>query len=242
MGRLDKESIQKEIEAKGFEVVDISEYKNLTSPIKIKCKDGHITETTLSIFRRTAFNCPSCVGETSEFTDMKNLMVNTNAYRVVAFDQSSKVTAMSVFDDGKLVYYTVFQISGSLEARLIKFEQSMRKILTRIKPDLVIFEDIQLQQNGNHQNVKTFKTLAMILGIAKKVAAELKLPHREIMNKVWQRTFNITGVSRREQKESVIRTVHSYYNITVSDDEGDAILLGLHAVSQLKSQTEKKLF
>lgn len=76
----------------------------------------------------------------------------------------------------------------------------------------------------------------MILGICVLSAEINKIPHEEVLNKVWQYNFNIMGSNREQQKNNVIKKVKEIYNINVSDDTADAILLGLYATEKLKDK------
>lgn len=238
MARLNENEIKEILEEKGFKPIDISEYKNVKSEIIIECDKGHKIQTTMETFKKKNFCCPNCQGIATNDIQEK-IPDKENKYRIVAFDQASQKIGVSIYDDGKLVFYTLIQVSGDLDVRLNKIYRFIdTTVIPFWQPDYLIFEDIQLQND----NVQTFKILSMVLGTCISVAAKHNIPHTEIFNKVWQQKFNIKGVSRAEQKQAVIDTVKKYYNIDVTDDVADAILLGHFATTKLESNWLKSDF
>lgn len=98
------------------------------------------------------------------------------------------------------------------------------------KPDFLVFEDIQYQKD---KGITTFKVLAQVLGVAKAAATLNKIPYTCVLNKTWQADFNIAGPTRAAQKHNVIERVRQYFNIEVSDDVGDAILIGRYMANRM---------
>ena len=130
-----------------------------------------------------------------------------------------------MFDDGKLVYFDCIQFSGELDKRYADIMVFMDNVIKSWEPDLVIIEDIQLQQ-GTTGGYNAFKVLGGLLGIMKAVIAKNKVPHKEVLNKVWQAKFIIGGKDRVTQKRNVVKKVKELFDIDVSDDIADAILIG----------------
>lgn len=60
----------------------------------------------------------------------------------------------------------------------------------------------------------------------KGVLAKNDIPHKEVLNKVWQAKFMIGGKDRISQKRNVVKKVKELFGIDVSDDIADAILIG----------------
>jgi Holliday junction resolvasome RuvABC endonuclease subunit len=106
---------------------------------------------------------------------------------------------------------------------------------------LVIVEDIQLQQ-GAIGGYNAFKVLAGLLGVVKAVLAKHKIPHKEVLNKVWQAKFMIAGKDRNTQKKNVVSKVQQLFGIKVTDDVADAILIGKWAADQRNNVSVNKLF
>lgn len=237
---LSKKEIEATIQAKGFEPVDISGYKNLTSAIEVRCHAGHTFFTDMKSVRHDSFKCPSCVGETtSGLRDTPHGTIpSKSGFRIIAIDQASQKIGISVYDDGKLVYYHLVEVTGTLPIRLLKiYKFMMDVIIHQWQPNYLVFEDIQYQDNA-----LTHKTLGMVMGIVILAAEQAQIEHTEVLNKVWQSEFNIGGATRASQKANVIKRVKEYYDIDVTDDIADAILMGNYAAKKLSHRWEKILF
>lgn len=110
-------------------------------------------------------------------------------------------------------------------------------VIRQWQPNYLVFEDIQYQDNA-----LTHKTLGMVMGVVVLAAEQAQIEHTEILNKVWQSEFSIGGATRVVQKANVIKRVKEYYDIDVTDDLADAILLGQYAAKKLAHRWEKVLF
>jgi len=69
------------------------------------------------------------------------------------------------------------------------------------------------------------------------VLTKNKIRHECVLNKVWQAQFNITGKQRMEQKKNVMKKVKQLFDIDVTDDVADAILIGKYAYNKYCKQT-----
>lgn len=235
---LSRKEIEATILAKGFEPINISSYKNLSSLLEIKCPHNHTFFADMKSIRKDTFVCPQCVGDVSSNLNESHSLPPKSGYRIIALDQASHKIGVSVFDDGKLVYYHFVEVTGTLFTRLAKIYQFMTDVIIRQwTPNYLVFEDIQYQDNA-----LTHKTLGMVLGIVILAAEQAKIEHSEVLNKVWQSEFNILGASRLAQKSDVVKRVKDYYGLEVSDDVADAILLGKYAAKKLSSKWEEVLF
>lgn len=235
---LSKKEIEATIQAKGFEPVDIDSYKNLSSLIQVRCHAGHLFYTDMKSIRKDNFTCPSCIGEESYGLSQNHSLPAKTGFRIIALDQASQNIGISVYDDGKLVYYHLVQITGSVSVRLAKIYKFLREvIISEWHPNYLVFEDIQYQNNA-----LTHKILGMVMGVCILAAEQAQIEHTEVLNKVWQSEFNIAGADRLVQKANVVKRVKEYYNLDVTDDVADAILIGKYAAKKLSSRWEKVLF
>lgn len=236
---LSRKEVEATILAKGFEPVDITGYKNLSSSLEVRCKNGHPFYTDMKSIRSDKFKCPLCVGqEVSLLSQTQNTLPPKTGFRIIAVDQASQKMGISVYDNGKLVYYHYVEVSGNLPVRLQKIYKFMQEVVIRQwQPNYLVFEDIQYQDNA-----LTHKTLGMVMGIVVLAAEQAQIEHTEILNKVWQSEFSIGGATRVVQKANVIKRVKEYYDIDVTDDLADAILLGQYAAKKLAHRWEKVLF
>lgn len=236
---LSKKEIEATILAKGFEPVDITTYQNLSSMITVRCNHGHSFQTDMKSIRKNNFSCPMCIGQTTtSFSSNHGVVPAKEGFRIIAIDQASQKIGISIYDKGKLAYYHLVEVTGTLPVRLAKIYKFLVEVVIQTwRPDYLVFEDIQYQDNA-----LTHKTLGMVMGICVLAAEQHSIPHTEILNKVWQSEFNIAGSTRVAQKSNVIKRVQEYYGIEVNDDVADAILMGKYAAIRLSSHWEEKLF
>lgn len=225
MGRLSHEQILKEVSARGYELVDDSNYSSLNSRIIIRCPKGHLIETSLGDFRHVSFTCPVCDKDIKFINP--NQVPQKKGYRIIAFDQATEKFGLSIFDDGKLVFYSLYNFTGSLNVRLLKIKKFVADIVIKQwKPDFILMEDIQYQQNG----ILTFKVLAMLLGVVQTVCCESDIEFEAVAPVVWRKYAGTHGQNRREEKMLSVAKVKEKFGVSVGDDVAEAILIGVYGV------------
>lgn len=126
--------------------------------------------------------------------------------RILAIDQSSRTSGWCVIDEtdaGAEVFECgKFEIvDDDVGRRLVDFKNEVTELIETYDPDLIAFEDIQLQTSvGN--NVKTFKVLAMVFGVLLEMIDEADIPYEVVSAATWKSKLDIKGRSRPEQKRS----------------------------------------
>ena len=229
MAKISHENLIKEINAKGFILINDADYKNMQSPITIQCLKGHTIDTNLETFRKASFVCPICDGAT-DFHKPLNVPAK-EGFRIVAFDQATEKMGISIYDGGKLVYCDLITFSGDVTTRLCKIRSFIEDtVIARWEPDFMVFEDIQYQQN-----IMTFKILAMLLGVCETCARKAGIDYEVVLPKVWRSGIGYSGKNRAEEKRLAIETVQKMFRINVSEDVAEAILIGKYATRQHKS-------
>lgn len=224
---------------KKLEVEDVTKYKNLQTDMVFTCLVcGQKVISNYGSVRNKNWSCPHCNEQKVVKVSQPPAKVG---YRIIGCDQATQHFGISVFDDGKLVYYDCFEFTGDVEKRYADIMKFMENVIEQWKPDFVAFEDIQLQQ-GAIGGYNAFKILGGLLGIMKAVLTRKKVPHKEVLNKVWQAKFMIGGKDRASQKRNVVKKVKELFGIDVVDDIADAILIGKWAVGERKKEEKKKLF
>ena len=118
--------------------------------------------------------------------------------------------------------------------RLTHIRDKSSSLIEQYHPDLIAFEDIQLQQN-----VETFKVLAHVFGIVWELAEELNIKNESILASTWRKGLGIIGRTRSEQKKNAQRWVYNNFNLSVSEDAADAICIGAYA-SGIRCQKQQK--
>ena len=153
--------------------------------------------------------------------------------KVLALDQSSRVTGYAIFDDNQLVTSGTFVTDDErIGHRLLEIRNRIQSMASTYNIDHLVFEEIQLQQQG----VTTYKVLAQVLGICEELATELNIPYAIVPSVTWKSTLGIKGKGRAEQKKNAQAFVINTYGLKVSQDTADAICIGTHFVnSQLSA-------
>lgn len=161
---------------------------------------------------------------------------------ILAFDQATRTSGWSVFEDGVLYAHGTFTFTDSnLGVRLWKIRQKVEELCRKYLPDKVIYEDIQLQQ-GAINNVATFKSLAEVFGIIYEYATEKGIPNEAILSGTWRKGLGIAGNKREQYKPNTQKWVFDNCGINVVEDEADAIAIGAYAAGiRSKKQQITKL-
>ena len=152
--------------------------------------------------------------------------------KLLALDQSSRVTGWSVFADGNLLEHGKFDASavGTDHGKRLTFiQQKISALIEKYNIEHVVFEDIQLQSTvGN--NVVTFKTLAYVQSAIIILLHDKKIPYTIVAPSTWRHTLGIKGRERAVQKKAAKEWVIAQYNIKASEDECDSICIGAHHI------------
>ena len=118
----------------------------------------------------------------------------------------------------------------------------MASMIEKYTPDEIILEDIQLQlqkdfnssQDLGEENIAvvTYKKLAHLQGVLKNYCYENGVPYKIVPPATWRTYSNVKGRSRTDKKKSAQLIVNNFYEIKVTEDEADAILIGRWAAAQ----------
>lgn len=94
MGRLSKEQLSTEVSRLGYTLLDCSRYQNMSSPLTIQCKHGHIFEASLEVMRRPSFVCPKC-DINVHFTN-PSIIPPKGKQRIIGLDQATEKFGLSI--------------------------------------------------------------------------------------------------------------------------------------------------
>lgn len=236
--RLTDQEIKDILASKGFICSNINEYVNLDTILHLQCEHGHNIDASIRTVRNANFRCSICDGQNSISNHVAIVNVpQKQGQRVVAIDNATEKVGISVFDDGKLVYWHLYKYAGETIERLVKNRQFLEDTIIKTwEPDYIVLEDIQYQNN----NILTFKILAMLLGSSIVSVAAANIKYVTVLSKVWRSHFMINGKTRVQQKVQAIEKVKEMYGIDVNDDVAEAILLGKYSVDTINKN--KKIF
>lgn len=229
MAKLSKDQIQAEVEEKGYKLLNADGYSNMNSIIVVQCAKGHTIEVSMADFRRASFECPVC-GSDVNFHNPITVPQKTGT-RVIGFDQATEKFGLSIWDDGKLVFFNLYTFSGTLNQRLVKIKKLLEDVVIKEwQPDYIVCEDIQYQYGA----VLTYKVLAMLLGIIEVTCTEHNIQYEVVSPNVWRKFAGTCGKTRQEEKKLSIATVRQKFNVNVTDDVAEAILIGNYGAKVYK--------
>ena len=149
--------------------------------------------------------------------------------KILALDQSSRVSGWAVFDDGELIEYGKIDLSKESQVgeRLHKLRQLIFNMIKELNIDKVILEDIYMD-GQKINNIQTFKVLAEVFGVLFELCIDLNIPVEAVLAGTWKSTLNIKGKTRPEQKRAAQAWVQENYGLKVVQDIADAICIGSH--------------
>lgn len=146
--------------------------------------------------------------------------------KLCGIDSSSNRTAISYFEDNKLVDYKVIDLKKIKDKneRIDTMMLSIAAHLNSWKPDYVYQEDTWTSGNPETANI-----LTTILGGVRFWCISNNCVYHKIKPTVWRSQFGLNQykAKREELKEKSIDYVKEKFGVSVSDDEADAILIGL---------------
>ena len=157
--------------------------------------------------------------------------------RLLALDQSSRITGWAVFEDGKLIGHGKFDAENAgsdIAKRLHYIRNKIKQLIDQFQVTEVILEDIQMQGNVVN-NVQTFKTLAEVFGVISELLVELNIPQSAVLASSWKSVLSIRGRARAEQKRAAQEWVVTTYDVRPTQDECDAICIGSYKVKSTNS-------
>ena len=183
--------------------------------------------------------------------------------KILALDQSTKVAAYAVMKDGKLLDYGIIQTKSSTsksvketiimeEPHLITIKMpeeeynttllrisyicdEVKKLIKKVKPNRVAFEEIYMQQKYNPYtkkkdytatNISGFRSSSRCQGQLSRILWELQIPYDIILETTWITAFGTysKNVKREERKADVMAKVNEMYGLDITvDDISDAI-------------------
>lgn len=228
------DKIKEEVESHGWKIIS-KFYKNLDTELEFECPNGH------HIFRpykklRNSFTCPICEINNSKRNSL--LMVPPRkGYRILCLDQATYTAGWSIFDDKELIRFgkVSFKETDQTELRINQVKHWLINMIKNVNPDLIVLEDIQLQTTYNNKNaVGTYRVLAELLGVLINTCIELNIRYEIVHSKTWKSFCRVNGKTRTDQKRSAQLIILNKYNINVTQDEADALCIGIYASNTFK--------
>ncbi len=234
MAKITIEQIAQELEQDSWKIISTT-YTNLNEQMEFKCPEGHSVYTSWGKLR-TKRECPIC--KANKFKDVKPIIIekNKNANRILALDQASHICGYSIYDDGKLITYGIFEAKTQNEdTRIHEVKEWLISMIDNYQPDIIGIEGIQYQQSFG---VTTFQVLARLQGVLIEQCLDQKIPYEICPTNTWRAYCGVKGRTRSDKKMSMQTLVKQWFDISVSDDCADAIGIGKYVAERHQKKTE----
>ncbi len=151
--------------------------------------------------------------------------------KILALDQSSRVTGYSIWIDNNLISYGKFTAEQeNIIDRLSYIKETVKELISDNNIEKMVLEDIQLQKD-----VVTFKILAEVYGVLSELGNSMKILVDSEFSSSWKSGLNIKGKTRPEQKRNAQLYVKNTFGIEATQDECDAICIGSYHVNKNNS-------
>jgi len=159
------------------------------------------------------------------------LFLEGDNIKILSFDQSTKITGYSLYDNSNLINYGTIQSDSKEEnpiERMKQMYENIKQCLIKCNPHFVVFENVHFQKNYG-----TFQQLSQLQGLIMALLFERNIGFQYVESTAWRAFCGVKGKKRAEQKANAIQIVKDKFNLSVSEDEADAILLGYFAVNKI---------
>lgn len=227
MSKIKLEEIQILLKEKNWKLIS-TEYKNLDTEMIFECPEGHRVYAPWKKMRG-ALICPVCEANDFKVKDQKIIPKKKNQKRFLALDQATKVTGWAIFDGQQLIKYGKFETNYEDEiARDHDIKNWFISMINTWQPDCIGIEGIQLQEKSEERRmgVTVFETLARLQGILMETAYSLGIKYKICPTNTWRAHCGVKGQKRTDKKKSMQLLAKKWYDVTLVDDEADAIGIG----------------
>ena len=145
--------------------------------------------------------------------------------RIAGIDGSTKKTGFAIFDDGQYVKHILFDHHKFADStvRIEKMIKDIWMALSDENPDVVRMEESMMTTN-----VDTVKKLSNIAGAVWAWCVMNKKEFIFLLPSEWRKKIGLRqgrSIKRDVLKAEAITAVKQEYNIAVTDDEAEAILI-----------------
>jgi len=154
--------------------------------------------------------------------------------KILAIDQATKISGWCTISGNKLLDYGKIVVDEKHDTfvRMYEMQQRIKELITKHRPDIVVFEGVQYQHNQ-----AVFLCLAQLQGLLISLLFDMGVEFRICDVGTWKNWCGIKSRKREEQKAEQIQYVLDTYNIEVSTDIADAIGMGVWASRNVKMKS-----
>lgn len=231
MAKITIDSINEELAPYNWKCIS-TEYKNLDTELQFNCEEGHLVCAPWKKVRKLQ-ECPVC--KQNAHKTNKPLVVEPKKKgqkRILALDQATHITGWSIYDGQELIRYGTFSTNQKDEiARISTIKNWLISMIENWKPDFVAIEGIQFQDesSGNKMGVTVFQGLARLQGVLMETCYAQKIDYTVCPTNTWRNHCGVKGRYRADKKRSMQLIAKKWYDISLTDDEADAVGIGKYA-------------
>lgn len=245
MARIRIEDIQAEIASDNWKLLSDA-YENLDKELVFECNEGHKVYAPWKVIRQKR-ECPICKQNFRQLNELIVIPKSKDKKRILALDQATRISGWSIFDNEDLVKFGLYETTlKETEERINEVKNWLINMVQNWKPDHIYIEDIQLQQLSKKQEVDsdnivgvtTYKVLAQLQGVLIDSIFELKIPVSVISPATWRAHCKINGKTKSDKKKSAQLKVKEWYDVSVTNDEADAICIGRYGANKIKNSIQ----
>lgn len=148
--------------------------------------------------------------------------------RILGLDTSTTSTGYAVFDNDKLISYGTIKTPKKLDLldKIIYIEEQVKQIMKAKKVEFIVIEELAVMRSASTTRALAGLLYHLLVEFRKREMLVIKVRPGE-----WRSVSGIKGKGRKELKENAIKYVENNYNITVNDDEADAILIARYGTT-----------
>lgn len=146
--------------------------------------------------------------------------------RIMATDQSTRCTGISIYEDGKYLCSEIIDMSKSklgTDERSFEMAKAIWRLIDKYKPSCLVMEQAQ-QQN----NIKTVITLVRLQGAIWGYAEAHGIKVHILLPSKWRSVLKYSQgpkVKRQELKQQSIDYVKNNFGLDLPEDECEAICI-----------------
>ena len=145
--------------------------------------------------------------------------------KIMAFDQSTKISAYSIFINAEYIESGVIDLHKMKDTseRIRAMGVELGKVIEKYSPDIVVIEEVAQQSNP-----LCLKLLARIQGVIIGFCAAHNIKTYIVEPSKWRSALHFkigAGVKRAELKGQAIEHVKDTYGLDLSEDECEALCI-----------------
>lgn len=150
--------------------------------------------------------------------------------RVLSFDQATRMSGYSYFEDGKYIESGIIDMEKSdlkTPERSFEMAKALWKVIKRYKPDYLVLEETQ-----NQNNIKTVQILSRLQGMIIGYAEAHKVKTYMVSPTKWRAELEYSlgpKVKRDALKQQSLDYVKEHLGLDLPEDEAEAVAEGIAA-------------